>query len=115
MRYHTRYKNMENAVRDFYSVSNALEGFAGRLGKVQSTLSSVVILKEGEKTIMIYGRKQIHAESGEEFDYVACLYPEGNISDEFTYLFNHDQIDQVIHTGYSNDEDLEFVKEFLSD
>lgn len=29
---------------------------------------------------MIYGRKQTMAETGEMFDYVACFYPEGNIS-----------------------------------
>jgi hypothetical protein len=76
-------------------------------------LGSIVILKKGEKAIMIYGRKQIHASTKEEFDYVACLYPEGNINDEFTYLFNHDQIDKIIHTGYSDDEDKQFVAEML--
>lgn len=76
-------------------------------------LGSIVILKDGQKAIMIYGRKQIHTLSGEEFDYVACLYPEGNISDEFTYLFNHDQVREVIHTGYTDGEDKQFVKEAL--
>ena len=76
-------------------------------------LGSIVILKGGEKTILIYGRKQIHAESGEEYDYVACLYPEGNLSDEFTYVFNNDQVDKVIHMGYTDDEDKKFVKESL--
>ncbi|MCL2662960.1 MAG: DUF4176 domain-containing protein [Oscillospiraceae bacterium] len=73
-------------------------------------LGSVVVLTEGEKTIMIYGRKQTHAETGVEYDYVACLYPEGNISDEFTYLFNHDRIDKVIFTGYSDEADKDVVK-----
>jgi hypothetical protein len=73
-------------------------------------IGSVVLLKEGEKNIMIYGRKQIHAESGTEYDYVACLYPEGNLNEEFTYLFNHDQIQGVIFTGYVNDDETEFVK-----
>ena len=76
-------------------------------------LGSVLLLKDGEKTIMIYGRKQIHSESSEEYDYVACLYPEGNLNEDFTYLFNHDQIEEVIHTGFSNDADIEFVAEFL--
>jgi hypothetical protein len=78
-------------------------------------LGSVVILEDGEKTIMIYGRKQIHAESGEDFDYVACLYPEGNLNEDFTYLFNHEQIRDVIHTGYSNELDKAFVEEYLQD
>jgi len=76
-------------------------------------LGSIVLLAEGKKAIMIYGRKQIHTASGEEFDYVACLYPEGNINEEFTYLFNHDQIEKVIHTGYTDDEDKQFVSEVL--
>jgi hypothetical protein len=76
-------------------------------------MGSVVRLLEGEKNIMIYGRAQIHSETEVEYDYVACLYPEGNISDEFTYLFNHDQIEQVIHVGYSDDEDKAFVAENL--
>jgi len=76
-------------------------------------LGSIVMLVDGQKAIMVYGRKQIHAASGQEFDYVACLYPEGNINDDFTYLFNHDQIAEVIHTGYADEEDAQFVKEVL--
>jgi len=78
-------------------------------------LGSIVLLKDGEKSIMIYGRKQLHVSSGEEFDYVACLFPEGNISEEFTYLFNHDQIEKVIHIGYTDDEDKALVEALIED
>ena len=77
-------------------------------------IGSVVILKGGEKSIMIYGRKQIHAESKVKYDYVACLYPEGNLSDEFTFLFNHEKIDKVLFSGYSDDADKKFVEEVLN-
>ena len=77
-------------------------------------IGSVVLLEDGEKTIMIYGRKQIHGETNTPFDYVACLYPEGNISEEYTYLFNHDQIREVVFTGYVNEEETEFLA-FISD
>jgi hypothetical protein len=73
-------------------------------------LGSIVLLENGEKKIMIYGRRQLAAVNNQEYDYVACLYPEGNISDEFTYLFNHEDIKEVIHTGYSCDEEKEFLK-----
>lgn len=76
-------------------------------------LGSVVLLKDGTKGLMIYGRKQKHFESGKSYDYVACLYPEGNIGDEHTYLFDHTQIAEVVHIGYSNDEDKKFVTEYL--
>jgi len=73
-------------------------------------LGSIVVLNEGEKKLMIYGRCQIVAESKEEFDYIACLWPEGNLDVEFMYLFNHSDIDTVVHRGYSNDEDQALLK-----
>jgi hypothetical protein len=73
-------------------------------------IGTVVILKDGEKSIMIYGRKQIHAETNVAYDYVACLYPEGNLNEEYTYLFNHDQIKDVLFTGYVNEDETEFLK-----
>lgn len=76
-------------------------------------IGSVVLLKNGRKKIMIYGRKQMHVETGEEWDYLACLYPEGNINEEFIYLFNHDQIDKVYYLGYEDEEEKRFVEENL--
>ena len=76
-------------------------------------IGSVVLLKNGSKRVMIYGRKQIHIETNKEWDYLACLYPEGNINEEFMYLFNHDQIDKVYFLGYRDDEELQFVEENL--
>jgi hypothetical protein len=73
-------------------------------------LGSIVILENGEKKIMIYGRKQIATANGERFDYVACLYPEGNIGDEYTYLFNHSDIREVVFRGYVDSENDEFLK-----
>ena len=77
-------------------------------------IGSVVLLKNGRKKIMIYGRKQMHVETGEEWDYLACLYREGNINEEFMYLFNHDQIDKVYYLGYEDEEEKRFVEENLS-
>ena len=78
-------------------------------------LGSVVLLDGGEKEIMIYGRRQTHAETQIEYDYVACLHPEGNISNEFTYLFNHDKIDKILFVGCSNNAEKEFVKLLLKE
>ena len=58
---------------------------------------SIVILKEGEKKLVIYGRKQILAlEQPQLFDYLACPYPEGYVSPEFAYVFNHEDIQEII-------------------
>ena len=72
-------------------------------------LGSIVRLKEGEKKLMIYGRGQLAADNKEEFDYVACLWPEGNLNEEFVYLFNHSDIYAVHHQGYTDIEDLNFL------
>lgn len=73
-------------------------------------IGSVVLLNNGTKRVMIYGRKQLAADNGEEYDYVACLFPEGNISEEFTFLFNHDNIKEVVFTGLSDEEEENFQK-----
>jgi hypothetical protein len=65
-------------------------------------LGSIVLLQNGEKKIMIYGRKQIEAKTQKVYDYVACLNPEGNINEEYCYLFNHEDIKEIIFRGYSD-------------
>ena len=77
--------------------------------KTYLPIGSVVILKEGTKKIMIYGRRQKSTESGIEYDYVACLYPEGNISQKYTFLFNEENIENVIFRGFSDAEDEAFL------
>jgi hypothetical protein len=59
---------------------------------------------------MIYGRGQLAADSKEEYDYIGCLWPEGNLDETFVYLFNHTDIDTVFHQGYTDDEDLAFLE-----
>ena len=75
-------------------------------------IGSIVLLKNGEKKIMIYGRMQQDANTKKMYDYVACLYPEGNINAEYSYLFNHEDIKELIFRGYS-DADEEEYQEFL--
>lgn len=73
-------------------------------------IGSVVILKGGEKKVMIYGRRQLAVDGSGEYDYIACLYPEGNINDEFSFLFNNDDIEEIVFRGFENDEEEEFQK-----
>ncbi|NCB70396.1 MAG: DUF4176 domain-containing protein [Clostridia bacterium] len=76
-------------------------------------IGSIVLLNGTEKALMVYGRKQIHLESGKEFDYIGCLYPEGYINDELTIFFNNDQIANVVHEGFSDQSESAFVNEYL--
>ena len=75
-------------------------------------IGSVVILKEGSKAVMIYGRKQQilnENDDGKTFDYTACFYPEGYLMHSQSYFFNHDKIDKILHMGYIN-EDEKYLK-----
>lgn len=74
-------------------------------------VGTVVLLKEGEKKVMITG----FCTSGKDnldkiFDYSGCLYPEGIISSDTTLLFNHNQIDKIYFVGYRDQEEVEFKK-----
>lgn len=73
-------------------------------------IGSIVLLKNGKKRLMIYGRKQIDSTKGKIYDYVGCLYPEGNINSKYTFLFNHGDIEKVYFVGYTDAEEEEFSK-----
>lgn len=74
-------------------------------------IGSIVILNNGEKKLMIYGRKQIQTGTRNMWDYIACFYPEGNIDDEHCYLFNHADIARTLFIGYQDEEELEYREE----
>ena len=69
-------------------------------------IGSVVLLKGGQKNLMITGFCLKTPETGDQlFDYCGCLYPEGIINTDENALFNHDQINQVLAMGFSNEEE----------
>ena len=76
-------------------------------------MGTVVLLNNGVKKIMIFGRKQKKADTGEQFDYIAHLYPEGNIKQDLAILFNHEDIKEVIHMGYVDEDEMKFQNRFL--
>ncbi|MDQ0087479.1 hypothetical protein J2T12_000873 [Paenibacillus anaericanus] len=69
---------------------------------------SIVQLNGGQKKVMIFGRLQKQADTGQIWDYIACLYPEGNIDLNHSYLFNHDQIERIYFTGFQDKEELAY-------
>lgn len=73
-------------------------------------LGSVVFVRNGIKELMIIARC-LGAKINDEvqmFDYGACTYPEGLLGDQIMY-FNHEDIDKVIFSGYSNEMDSRMV------
>lgn len=73
-------------------------------------IGSIVLLKDGEKKLMVNGIKQTDASGdGQEYDYLGVLYPEGHIGEQFQYLFNHDDINEIIFRGYEDEERKLFI------
>ncbi len=71
-------------------------------------IGTVVLLKEGKKRLMIYGRKQFVKSENKEYDYVACLYPEGTLNNHDVILFNQEDIQMVYFIGFQDIEELRF-------
>ena len=67
-------------------------------------IGSVVLLEGGEKRLMIIGMIQINPDDGKQYDYLACLYPEGFVGFEYTYLFNHKDIEKTYSQGFIDEE-----------
>lgn len=69
-------------------------------------VGSVVLLKDGEKRLMICGRIQTKAGEDTIYDYVACYYPEGIVDPNNMFFFNRDAIDNVYFIGFQDAEEL---------
>ena len=73
-------------------------------------IGSVVKLRNGIRPLMIFGIKQTNLETNEEYDYIGVLYPEGNMGDKTQFLFNHEDIEEVISKGYTDETWEDFIK-----
>ena len=72
-------------------------------------LGSVVLLKDATKKLMIYGRFQMNLQDNGIYDYVGCLYPEGNLAPDAAFIFNNEDIQEVIFEGYANKEETDYI------
>lgn len=77
-------------------------------------IGSVVLLKEGNKRVMICGRIQAQLDKGQIYDYVACYYPEGIIDSNKLFFFNRDDIAMVFFVGFQDQEELKFKSDVLA-
>ena len=68
-------------------------------------LGSIVVLNGGHKKLMIIGRMQLQGKEEKLWDYLGVLYPEGYLGDNYKFLFNNEDISEVIFEGYSDLED----------
>jgi len=80
------------------------------IGEKYLPIGSIVLLKGGNKKLMITGYCAFQNQGKKEmFDYCGCLYPEGIISSDQILLFDHSQISEVYFIGFANEEQIEFI------
>lgn len=73
-------------------------------------IGTIVLLKDGEKRLMINGILQTDMyKTQKNYDYIGILYPEGHIGEGFQYLFNHEDISEIIFRGFEDSERDEFL------
>lgn len=71
-------------------------------------IGSIVLLKEARKKLMIMAILQ--AQKEKVFDYMGVLYPEGYMDPKHCYLFNHENIAEVVWRGYEDAERSNFLE-----
>ena len=71
-------------------------------------IGSVVMLKGGNKRVMICGRIQTKVNEDKIYDYSACYYPEGIINPRELFLFDNEDIDMVYFVGLQDLEEFKF-------
>lgn len=77
-------------------------------------IGSVVLLKGGQKRLMICGRIQTDVATGIKYDYSACYYPEGILNSKELFMFNNDNIQRLFFVGFQDGEELAF-RHFIED
>ena len=78
-------------------------------------IGSVVLLREGNKRVMITGRIQVRAGEKRIYDYSACWYPEGILSPKEMFFFDHDAIGHLFFVGFQDEEELLYRSQTLAD
>ena len=77
-------------------------------------IGSVVLLKGGEKRLMICSRVIVGGEENKVYDYAGCYYPEGVIDSTQLFFFNQDAIEDVYFIGFQDREEIQFKKTVLA-
>lgn len=83
------------------------------------SIGTVIRVGKGEDLLMIVTRFPLTVKNNIKgyYDYGACIYPVGVQANEELYLFNHENISEVVFEGYVNlmeDKLYEYYKSNMS-
>lgn len=76
-------------------------------------IGSVVLLKGGNKRVMICGRIQTNTDEDTIYDYSACYFPEGIVGSDSMFFFQRDAIERVFFIGCQDQEELAYRSQVL--
>ena len=76
-------------------------------------IGSVCRLKGATRYLMVTGFCVKKEEENEMYDYLGCVYPQGVVSTDVNFLFNHDQIEELAFKGFVNDAEKAFKEKLL--
>lgn len=76
-------------------------------------IGSIVVLSGGVKKLMIIGIKPVNMDDPDKnYDYIGVMYPEGFMGNNLNFLFYHKDIQEIVFTGYS-DEERDYFIDFI--
>ena len=64
---------------------------------------------------MIIGILQRLSNSDEVYDYVGIPYPEGFLGEDYQFVFNHSDIEEVFFSGYESEERDYFINNLMKE
>ena len=73
-------------------------------------LGSIVLLKEAKRYVVVIGYTVVEDGSKDIWDYLGCPYPMGVMDPNKNLLFNRDQIEKVVFTGFRDEDGRKFRK-----
>lgn len=76
-------------------------------------IGSIVLLKGGERKLMICGRVVCKENDDSIYDYIGCFYPMGITGSDTMFFFNHDGIEEIYFIGFQDKEEMEY-RSFLN-
>lgn len=92
--------------------TNNLNSIKIQKGNELLPIGTVILIELISQPLMIYGRKQQQGDKEVIWDYVACPYPQGHISDKSNVFLNHSQIKEIVFKGFESEGEILMKKKF---
>ena len=75
-------------------------------------IGTIVMLKDGKKSVMITGYYPISVVDDKKvvYDYSGCIFPEGILKSNQLGMFNSEQIQSIVYEGFKNEESLDLIE-----